>query len=146
LLADPRAIDAMRGLRRIAFGRGAVAEVVRLVDAELAVAGPREREALVRYRLDLLMAAGEHDLARVAVGEPLDRTPADLPTLLVDLELAFLDARAAELHRALDQVGHAVSEPALRSAALLAAAVVAAHLGDEAAAGASFAAAAEADP
>ncbi len=146
LLADSSAIEAMRGLRRIAFGRGALDELVRLVDAELTVAGARERDALDRYRLDLLMAAGEHDLARVAVGELLDRAPTELATLFVDLELAFLDGRGDELHRALELVGKAVSDPELRCAAHSAAAVVAAHLGDEAASSASLAAAAEADP
>ena len=71
-------------------------------------------------------------ISRQSLVQLVDRSPQDLPTLFVDLELAFLDDRADELHRALDLIGQGVTDPELRSAALSAAAILATHLGDEA--------------
>ena len=96
LLADPRATAALRGLRRIARASGDLIEATRQLDAELAVAGALERRPLGHYRIDLLLASGEQDLARVAVGEILDSAPSDVRALLAQLELAFLDGRADE--------------------------------------------------
>ena len=58
------------------------------------------------------MASGEQDLARVAVGEILDSAPSDVRALLAQLELAFLDGRADEFGRALEQLAHAVDRSA----------------------------------
>ena len=116
LASDPRAVAAIRGLRRIAVATGDLTEATRLIEAELVLAGPRERGPLRRYRLDMLMAAGEHDVARVAVGEILDDAPHDLPALLVQLELALLDDRADEFGSALERIAVVVTDPGLRAA------------------------------
>ena len=146
LLASPRSLTAMRGLRRIARSNGDLVEVTRLLDAELALVTGREREVLLRYRLDLLLATGEQDVARVAVGELLDGSPSDIPALLAHLELAFLDDRKDEFGGALERLAEAVTDPALRSSVQSARAVLAARQGDNAAAATWFAAAAQADP
>src|SRR5262249_26832942 len=134
LVEGPRATVALRGLRRIARRRGDLSEMIRLVDAELGGARARERDALLRYRIDLLMAAGEHDLARVYVGELLDAAPLDLPAILAHLELALLDDRTHEFGQALEMLARGAADPELRAAALSARAVVCAHQGDLAAA------------
>ena len=54
-------------------------EATRQLDAELAVAGALERRPLAHYRIDLLIASGEQDLARVAVGELLDQRAVGRP-------------------------------------------------------------------
>jgi tetratricopeptide (TPR) repeat protein len=146
LLVDPRATTALRGLRRIARASSDLVEATRQLDAELAVAGALERRPLGHYRVDLLLASGEHDLARVAVGELLDTAPSDVRALLAQLELAFLDGRADEFGKALEQLAHAVSDNELRAAVQTARAMLAAHHDDPAAAAAWFAAAAESDP
>lgn len=146
LLADPRATPALRGLRRIARAQGDLAEATRQLDAEMAVAGALERRPLGHYRVDLLMASGEHDLARVAVGELLDAAPSDTRALLAQLELAFLDGRADEFGSALEQLAHAVSDNELRAAVQQARGMLAAHQNDTAAAVTWFSSAAESDP
>ena len=146
VLANPRTSAALRGLRRIARSSGDLLEVTRLVEAEIAVSGEREAGPLSRYRIDLLMASGEQDVARVAVGELLDNAPMDIHALLAHLELAFLDDRAEEFGQALELLARAVSEPGLRGAVLAARAVLAAHHGDSSAAAVWLTAAAEADP
>jgi tetratricopeptide (TPR) repeat protein len=146
LLLDPRATPALRGLRRIARSAGDLVEATRLLDSEIAVAGALERRPLGHYRIDLLMASGEQDLARVAVGEILDTAPSDVRALLAHLELAFLDGRADEFGAALEQLAHAVTDDELRGAAQAARGALAAHQDDNAAAMAWFTAAAEADP
>jgi len=146
LVADRRATAAMRGLRRSARATGDLVEMIRLVDAELAVAGALEREALARYRIDLLMATGEQDIARVAAGELLDRAPLDIPALLAHLELALLDNRGDEFRRALEMLAEAVTDPALRGAMQVARDVLAAHHGNATAAAAWPTATAEVDP
>jgi hypothetical protein len=147
LLADPRATPALRGLRRIARAVGDLGEATTHLDVELALAGPLERRALTLHRVDLLMAAGEQDLARVAVGELLDEAPGDVRALLAQLELAFLDGRADEFGESLQHLAAALVDPALRAAVETARG----HLderpgGDAARAGAAFAAAATSDP
>ena len=132
LLADPRATAALRGLRRLARASGDLAEATRHLDAEIAVAGALERRPLGHYRVDLLMASGEQDLARVAVGEMLDSAPSDVRALLAQLELAFLDGRADEFGNALEQLAHAVSDAELRAAVQSARGVLAAHHNDTA--------------
>ncbi len=146
LLADPRATGALRGLRRIARGQSDLVEATRQLDAEIAVAGALERRPLAHYRVDLLMAIGEHDLARVAVGELLDSAPSDVRALLAQLELAFLDGRADEFGKALEQLAHAVTDNELRAAVQQARATLAAHHSDNAGAVRWFTAATESDP
>lgn len=146
LLADPRATAALRGLRRLARASGDLVEAVRHLDAEISVAGALERRPLGHYRIDLLMASGDQDLARVAVGEVLDSAPSDVRALLAHLELAFLDGRAEEFGAALEQLAHAVSDPELRAAVQSARGALAAHHNDTGAAAGWFAAAAESDP
>jgi tetratricopeptide (TPR) repeat protein len=146
LLADPRATTALRGLRRIARASFDLGEATRQLDAELAVAGALERRPLGHYRVDLLLAGGEQDLARVAVGELLDSAPSDVRALLAQLELAFLDGRAEEFGNALEQLAHAVSDHELRAAVQAARGVLAAQHEDAAGAATWFAAAAESDP
>ena len=115
LLHDPRSFPALRGLRRLARAGGDLEEATRHLDAEIGIAGARERRALALHRVDLLMAAGEQDLARVAVGELLDEA-ADIRALLAQLELAFLDGRVDELGDSLERLAAAVADDALRSA------------------------------
>jgi hypothetical protein len=146
LLADPRATAALRGLRRIARSQSDLVEATRQLDAEIAVAGALERRPLGHYRVDLLLASGEQDLARVAAGEILDNAPSDVRALLAQLELAFLDGRADEFGHALERLAHAVTDNELRAAVQSARAVLAAHHNDGAAAATWFAAAAESDP
>jgi tetratricopeptide (TPR) repeat protein len=146
LLADPRATPALRGLRRLARAQGDLGEATRQLEAEIAVAGALERRPLGHYRVDLLMASGEHDLARVAVGELLDTAPSDVRALLAQLELAFLDGRADEFGKALEQLAHAVTDNELRAAVQQARATLAAHHNDGHAAVTWFNAATESDP
>ncbi|MBS1118114.1 MAG: Tetratricopeptide repeat protein [Deltaproteobacteria bacterium] len=146
LLADPRATTALRGLRRIARAAGDLEEATRHLDTEIAVAGALERRPLSHYRVDLLMASGEQDLARVAAGEILDSAPSDIRALLAQLELAFLDGRADEFGVALEQIAHAVSDNELRAAVQAVRGTLAAHHNDTAAAASWFVAAAQADP
>jgi hypothetical protein len=146
LLADPRATAGLRGLRRIARSQSDLVEATRQLDAEIAVAGALERRPLAHYRVDLLLASGEQDLARVAVGELLDAAPSDVRALLAQLELAFLDGRADEFGAALEQLAHAISDPQLRAAVQSARALLAAHQNDHAATARWFASAAESDP
>ena len=116
LLADPRSFTALRGLRKIARAGGDLAEATRHLDAEIGIAGTLERRALALHRIDLLMAAGEQDLARVAVGELLDEAKGDIRALLAQLELSFLDGRVAELGESLDRLAAALSDDGLRGA------------------------------
>ena len=115
LLADPRSTTAMRSLRRVASNVGDIAEATRLLESEYNVASGNERHALGLARVDLLMASGDHDLARVAVGDLLDASPSDVRGLLAQLELAFLDGRAAEMGETLERLSQAVSDPAVQS-------------------------------
>jgi len=146
LLSDPRATAALRGLRRIARAQGDLIEATRHLDAEIAVAGALERRPLAHYRVDLLLACGEYDLARVAVGELLDTAPSDVRALLAQLELAFLDGRADEFGTALEQLAHAVADNQLRAAVQHARSLLAAHNNDPDAAAKWIAAATESYP
>jgi hypothetical protein len=146
LMLDPRATAALRGMRRLARTSGDLVEAIQLLDAEIAVAGALERRPLSHYRVDLMMASNEQDLARVAAGEILDQAPSDVRALLAQLELAFLDGRADEFGVALEQLAQAVSDSELRAALQSARGVLAAHHNDTGAAAAWFAAAAESDP
>jgi tetratricopeptide (TPR) repeat protein len=62
-----------------------------------------------------LLAAGEDDLARVAVGDELDRAPQNEPLLFAALELALRDRRRDELAAVVAKL-IALDEPVLRSA------------------------------
>ena len=146
LMSDPRATPALRGLRRLARTSGDLAEAIRHLDAEISVAGALERRPLGHYRVDLMMASNEQDLARVAAGELLDQAPSDVRALLAQLELAFLDGRADEFGVALEQLAQAVSDTELRAALQSARGALAAHHNDTGAAAGWFAAAAESDP
>ncbi|MFN0248057.1 MAG: hypothetical protein ACKV2T_14295 [Kofleriaceae bacterium] len=146
LLADPRATPALRGLRRLARASGDLVEAVRHLDAEIAVAGALERRPLGHYRIDLLMASNDQDLARVAVGEILDSAPSDVRALLAHLELAFLDGRADEFGSALEQLARVITDSELCAAVQSARGALAAHHNDAVAAATYFAAAAESDP
>ncbi|MEO8701560.1 MAG: tetratricopeptide repeat protein [Kofleriaceae bacterium] len=143
VIAEPRALAALRGLRRLARGASDLREATQLVDAELALVGPRERAALQRYRIDLLLATQEHDVARVAVGALLDAVPLDPAGLLAHLELAFLDGRADELGRTLDQLASVLTDGELIAALGSARAALAIERGAEIVA---YANAAEAAP
>jgi hypothetical protein len=146
LMLDPRATPALRGLRRLARTSGDLAEAIRHLDAEISVAGALERRPLSHYRVDLMMASNEQDLARVAAGELLDQAPSDVRALLAQLELAFLDGRADEFGVALEQLAQAVTDTELRAALQSARGALAAHHNDTGAAAGWFAAAAESDP
>ncbi|HEY0192328.1 MAG TPA: hypothetical protein VGC42_14510, partial [Kofleriaceae bacterium] len=146
LMLDPRATPALRGLRRLARQAGDLGEAISHLDAEIAVAGALERRPLGHYRVDLMMASNEQDLARVAAGELLDQAPSDVRALLAQLELAFLDGRADEFGVALEQLAQAVTDTELRAALQSARGALAAHHNDTGAAAGWFAAAAESDP
>jgi cellulose synthase operon protein C len=146
LIADPRSTAALRGLRRIARASADLSEATRHLDAELMIAGGLEKRPLALHRVDLLMAAGEQDLARVAVGELLDESPHDVRGLLANLELAFLDGRADEFDDSLARLGDAVADPGLRAVALVARGHLGERGGDTGAAHAAFTAALAADP
>jgi tetratricopeptide (TPR) repeat protein len=130
LVAAPQTAAALRGLRRLAWASGDLAEVARTIDVELPIAGSHERTALARYRIDVLMATGEQDLARVAVGEVLDHAPNAVAVLLANLELAFLDKRVDDERSALEQLEQAAIDPPLRAALRAARAALAERLGD----------------
>lgn len=145
LTIEPGSTSAFRGLRRIARHRGELYEVARLLGAELARAAPRERDSIARHRVDVLLAAGEHDLARVAVGEILDRTPDDTSALLAALELALSDGRLAEVRSTLERLA-SITDPQLRAAVQCARGVLAARDADTTSAATWFSAAAASDP
>ncbi len=146
LLVDPRATAALRGLRRLARSHGDLAETTRHLDAEIAVAGALERRPLGHYRVDLLMASGNHDVGRVAVRDILDSAPSDVRALLAQLELAFVDGRAEEFGHALERLAHAVTDPQLRAAVQQARGMLAAQQNDAQGAVTWFAQATESDP
>ena len=116
LQLDPRLRPPLRALRRVERLLGNFGEAVRHLDAEIELSDAMERRALAAYRADLLMAIGEQDLARVAVGELLDDAPADVRALLANLELAWVDGRQAELDSTLERLARAVADQALSGA------------------------------
>ena len=116
LQLDPRLRPPLRALRRVERALGNFGEAVRHLDAEIELASDMERRALAAYRADLLMAVGEQDLARVAVGALLDDAPADVRALLANLELAWIDGRHVEAEASLDRLAQAVADGALASA------------------------------
>jgi tetratricopeptide (TPR) repeat protein len=113
---DPQLRPPLRALRRVERQLGNFTEAVRHLDAEIELASSRERRALAAYRADLLMAIGEQDVARVAIGDLVDEAPADVRALLADLELAWVDGRNDELDVILDQLAQAVADRALAGA------------------------------
>jgi tetratricopeptide (TPR) repeat protein len=147
LLADPRSFTALRGLRKIARAAGDLEEATRHLDAEIGISGTLERRALALHRIDLLMAAGEQDLARVAVGELLDEAKGDIRALLAQLELSFLDGRVHELGESLERLASALADEGLRGALAVALGQLRERPdGDARKAQAAFAAAREASP
>jgi tetratricopeptide (TPR) repeat protein len=145
LALDPGTRQAMRGLRRLARERGDLADALRLLDAELAIAAPRERDAALRYRLHLLLGLEEHTLAHAAVDDLLARDPADVAAQLTALELAIADDRIDDMAAHTERLADLVTGE-LRGALHAARAVLAARQADHAAAGLWFRRAAEADP
>ncbi len=134
LLDDPTARPVLRGLRSLAMRARDMVETQRLLELEQALAAPAEQNLLARHRVDLLMAAGELDLARVAVGEILDVNSADVPSLFAQLELTLCDGRVDEFATAMAQLDSALSDPTLRaSVALARAGVSSANAADHAA-------------
>jgi tetratricopeptide (TPR) repeat protein len=102
LTIDPRSRVALRGLRRIARAADDLGELARLLDLDIAIAGPHERAPLQRHLIDVLLAAREHDLARVAVGNLLDSGANDPALRLAYLELALVDRRVDEVRETLE--------------------------------------------
>jgi tetratricopeptide (TPR) repeat protein len=115
LAADPQSRTALASLRRIARGEGDLVEVTRLLDAELAFATGTERDALARYRLDLLLARGEYAAVVPSVEVLVARNPDDIGALLVRLELALRGDRTEDVDAALELLAAALSEPELRA-------------------------------
>lgn len=116
LRADPSAVAALRGLRRISCASGELLRAAQLAALEAPLVSERERAELSRHRIDLLLAIGELGLARVAVNEVLAATPADLGALLGLLELAFVDRRTEELGDALERLTRILTDDELRGA------------------------------
>lgn len=146
LVADPRLVPAMRGLRRVERVSGRWHEAVTALDAQLPFASKMERRALAAHRADLLMAAGEQDLARVAVGELLDEAPGDVRSLLANLELAFVDGRDEELVPCLDRLAKALEDQSLGASLAELRGRLASRAGDTATADEAFRAAHNARP
>lgn len=138
LKLDPRLVPANRALRRIERLLGNWSEVLNQLDKEMAKASPLEVRALASYRVDLLIATGEFDLARVAVGELLDSAPADTRSLLANLELAFVDGRLDELAATIEALAAALTELEFRAAILALQGVVATQLANHELASKSF--------
>ncbi len=130
LKLDPRLIPANRALRRIERRLGNWDQVLGQLDNEIQKAGAMEARALAAYRTDLLRAAGEPDLARVAVGELLDSAPKDTRALLANLELAFVDGREDEVRTTLAALADSLSGPRLRSVVYEVAGIAAGRDGD----------------
>lgn len=130
LTIDPRLVPANRALRRIERLLGNWDEVLNQLDLELAKASPMEHRALAGYRADLLIATGEQDLARVAVGELLDNNPVDTRALVANLELAFVDGRDEEIEAMLNQLIASLREAGPKAALLDVSGAFSAHGGD----------------
>ncbi|MCP4446221.1 MAG: hypothetical protein GY811_12885 [Myxococcales bacterium] len=126
----PRLVPANRALRRIERRLGNWDQVLAQLDHELQKAGSMEARALSAYRADLLMAMGEPDLARVAVGELLDLAPRDTRALLANLELAFVDGREDEVQSSLAALAESLSGTRLRSAICALSGTIATQKGD----------------
>ncbi|HUS66305.1 MAG TPA: hypothetical protein VMZ28_17255 [Kofleriaceae bacterium] len=118
LQLDPRLRPPLRALRRVERALGNFGEAVRHLDAEIELASAMEKRALQAYRADLLIATGEHDVARVAVGALLDDAPADVRSLLANLELAWVDGRHEEVDSSLQRLAQAVADDGLAAALL----------------------------
>ncbi len=131
LQLDPRLRPPLRALRRVERALGNFGESIRHLDAEIELASARERRALAAHRADLLMATGEQDVARVAVGDLVDEGPTDVRALLADLELAWVDGRKDELDALLDRLAQAVADRALAGAMARARGVLAEARGGE---------------
>lgn len=146
LKLDPRLVPANRALRRIERRLGNWDQVLSQLDNEIQKAGAMEARALSAYRADLLMAVGEPDLARVAVGALLDSAPTDTRALLANLELAFVDGREDEVQTTLAALADTLSGPRLRSVIYEVAGMIAARDGDADAAAGNYAQADQAHP
>lgn len=93
LQASPASLTALHELRRLAWADANLAEAARLALLELRVASERERVALSRIRVEMLLAAGEREAARESVHELLARAPRDVGLWLAELELVYTDHR-----------------------------------------------------
>lgn len=124
--ADARASAAVRALRRIERSTGSWTEAVVHLDAELEQSGPTESRTLQAHGVDLLMACGEQDLARVAVGEMIDQG-GGVRALLAQLELAYIDDRTDEFADTLDRLAEQLEDPELLCSLLTIRGVMAEH-------------------
>ena len=116
LAADPRSRTALASLRRIARSEGDLAELARLVDTELAFATGTERDALARYRLDVLLARGDHAAAAAVIDELLARSPSDVGAWMVRLELALRARRSEDADAVLAVLASVLVDADLRGA------------------------------
>ena len=112
---DPQMAPALRALRRIEGSTGDWSAALNYLDAELEAASEAEKQALSAHRVDVFMAVGEQDLARVVVGEILDADPGNVRALLANLELAFVDERDDEFDETLDRLASTLASPPLTS-------------------------------
>jgi tetratricopeptide (TPR) repeat protein len=135
---------ALAGMRTLALRRGDLREAARLIESELPSATPAERIGLAQYRLDLLLALGERDLARQAVSELLVLRGDDLPLWLASAELAVRDRRMVDLATAFEHLA-TIDDAMLRSAAATGRAAVAVQAAVSTAAASWFTVAADAD-
>ena len=113
---DPHLGSALRALRRVDRSLNDWDSAIQHVEAELPLASQAEWLGLAAHRAELLMATGDYDLARVAVGEILDRYPDDFRAMLANLELAYVDGRDDEVELCLNRLGQAMEEGALAAA------------------------------
>jgi tetratricopeptide (TPR) repeat protein len=120
LLDDPTSVPVIHGLRGLAMRARDMVEMQRLLELEQSMVPTEQRDVLARHRIDLLLASGELDLARVAVGEALDSKSDDVASLFAQLNLTLSDGRIDEFAGAMAQLDGALSDPALRASVALA--------------------------
>lgn len=130
LLDDDAAPGAVAGLLQVALATTDVNEYLRLLEVEQTTADAATAVAIAQHRADVLLATNEQDLARVAVGELLDRAPRDVPALIAQLELALADQRTEDFRIALTTLTDVIGDAGLRAS--LAVATAALSQGDDA--------------
>lgn len=130
LRADPQARAALRGLRRIACASGDFSEALQHLDAERAIAGVVEGNALREHRVELLAAAGAYDDAQTAADEILAKTPRNVRALLASVELAFVTGDPHQINSTSQRLADATTDPGLRSALQVARGTLAGHRGE----------------
>ncbi|HEY4181313.1 MAG TPA: hypothetical protein VGM90_30920 [Kofleriaceae bacterium] len=90
LAVDPRWPRALRGARRVAYRDHEMADAAALLAREVEVATGRERGALQRLLIDLLLATRENTAAREAIKDLLAKDAADVGVLSASLVAAFV--------------------------------------------------------